>query len=147
CARRLFAGRMEPGQSHWAVLFGCDGRGTHGSSAAPPATATVGACHARDRWLWHILELIRHRHSQATDRTQNVQVARSSNLPVARIWHAPSAVQPDSSEAEGTLATGTTSCGSRRIAQDYGYRDEAYLKLKSIASFQPALPENDHLPH
>lgn len=24
----------------------------------------------------------------------------------------------------------------------YGYRDEAYLKLKIIASFLPALPEN-----
>jgi transposase len=30
----------------------------------------------------------------------------------------------------------------------YGYRDEAYFKLKVIASFLPALPENARLhPH
>ena len=30
----------------------------------------------------------------------------------------------------------------------YGYRDEPYLKLRIIASFPPALPQNVHLhPH
>src|SRR3546814_6480206 len=64
---------------------------------------------------------------------------------IERHWHGIAAYcHPDNKVSLG-LVEGLNN--KIRVIQRsaYGYRDEAYLKLKIIASFLPALPESAHL--